>query len=246
MNRRLYSLRHHNNSNERKIITCISCQVNESCLYNSAKFSPDGQHFVLECMGPDFPTYYLMHTENETMLEVLDNSTALRSWAMVRTIPKIRHYSIPVPQGYLIRLQLIIPIGVNEMDDAKYPLVIETNRLPDQQSVNFLNKLDWARYLTSRREYITARIDTRGSAYQGDQHLYSIYGKVGQLELEDLKVALAFIKQLPYVDDSKIAIWGREYGGYLATGMLANEHSVACAVAVSPITSWKNYRKYYY
>lgn len=112
------------------------------------------------------------------------------------------------------------------------------------QSVSYRNKLDWSRYLTSRREYITARVDTRGSAYQGDRHHYSIYQKVGEPEVEDLKVALAYIKQLPYVDDSKIAVWGTDYGGYLSTAMLASDNQVACAVAVSPITSWKNYRKW--
>ncbi len=194
-------------------------------------------------MGPDFPTHYLMDTDTETVLEVLDDSAALRSWAGTRMMPKIRHYSILTPHSYYIRLQLIIPAGVNELDDAKYPLVIETNRLPGLQSVSYQNKLDWSRYLTSRREYITARVDTRGSAYQGDRHLYSVYQKLGEPELEDLKVALAYIKQLPYVDDSKIAVWGTEYGGYLATAMLASENQVACAVAVSPITSWKNYCK---
>lgn len=194
-------------------------------------------------MGPDFPVHYLMDTETESVIEMLDNSSALRDWAENRTLPKIRHYAIQTQKRYDIRVQLILPLRVNELDDAKFPLVMETNRLPGSQSVTYQNKLDWARYLTSRRDYITARIDTRGSAFQGDSHEYSVYGRVGELELEDLKVALAFIKQLPYVDDSKIAVWGTEYGAYLATGMLAKENAVACAVATSPITSWKNYRK---
>ncbi|KAH7646532.1 inactive dipeptidyl peptidase 10 isoform X2 [Dermatophagoides farinae] len=241
--RHIYSLRHHNNSNEQHYINCISCKVNATCLYNNARFSPDGKYFVLECLGPDYPSFYLIDTETEKIIEILDTNERLRRWSDKRAIPKIRQFAIKTsrPANYYIRIQLILPISVNELDDARYPLLIETNRMPGVQSVNYLNKIDWLRYLSSRREYITARIDTRGSGFQGDRHQYSIYKRIGELETEDLKIALAYLKQLPYVDHSKIAIWGQEYGGYLSTAFLATENSVACAVAVAPITSWKNY-----
>lgn len=242
--RHIYSLKHHNNSNEQHYVNCISCKINATCLYNNAKFSPDGQYFVMECLGPDYPIYYLVNTTSETVIEVLDRSDKLRQWSNMRSMPKIRYYSIRSrSNNYHIRIQMIIPITVNEYDDARYPVVIEANRMPGLQSVNYVNKLDWLRYLSSRREYITARIDTSGSGYQGDRHQYAIYKKIGDIELEDLKIALTYIKQQSYVDQSKIAIWGQEYGGYLAAALLATENSITCAASVSPITSWKNYRK---
>lgn len=243
--RHIYSLRHHNNSNEQHFVNCISCKVNATCLYNNAQFSPDGKYFILECLGPDYPIFYLMDTETEKIIEILDTNDRLRRWSDKLAIPKVRQFSIKTsrPGNYCIRIQLIIPLTVNELDDARYPLLIEANRMPGIQNVNYLNKIDWLRYLSSRREYITARIDTRGSGFQGDRHQYSIYKRIGELEIEDLKIALTYLKQLPYIDHSKIAIWGQEYGGYLSTAFLASENSVACAVAVSPITSWKNYCK---
>lgn len=234
--RYIYSLKHQNSSNEPKQITCISCHVNASCLYNSAIFSPDSRHFIMECLGPSVPIYYLVNTDTETVVEVLDRSDPLQEWVRKRMIPKVRHYTV----GH-IRIQLAIPADVNEYDDARYPLVIETGRLPGTQKVNFVNKLDWLKYLTSRKEYITARIDTRGSNFQGDRFQYSIYKKIGDNELEDFRVAIAYLKQLSFIDSSKIAVWGREYGGYMAVALLAKEDLIACSVAVSPISSWKNY-----
>lgn len=190
-------------------------------------------------MGPDIPIHYLVNTETETVVEILDQSETLREWANQRQLPKIRHFSVGN-----IRLQLIIPANVNEYDDARYPLVIEMARFPGSQNVNYRNRLDWIRYLSSRREYITARIDTRGSDFQGDRHHYSIYRRIGEPELEDLKTAIGYLKQLPYVDSSKIAVWGHEYGGYLAAALTAKEDLIACSVAVSPISSWRNYRKF--
>ncbi|KPM06662.1 dipeptidyl peptidase-like protein 1 [Sarcoptes scabiei] len=239
--RHIYSLRHQNSSNEQHFVNCISCKINSSCLYNNAIFSPDEKHFVLECLGPDVPIHYLVNTETEKVVEILDDGEKLRRWLDKRTVPRMRQFSIQRPNNHRIRIQLMIPTTVNEFDDARYPLVIEMNRLPNEQNVNYLNKLDWLRYLSSRREYITARIDTRGTGFQGERHLYSIYKRIGELEIEDLKIALIHLKQLPYIDHSKIAVWGNDYGGYLSVAFLAAESSVACSVAVSPITSWKNY-----
>ncbi len=40
-------------------------------------------------------------------------------------------------------------------------------------------------------------------------------------------------------------VWGRDYGGFLTVSLLASDPIVTCAIAVSPITNWKNYRKNY-
>lgn len=225
------------------MIHCLSCQINDSCLYNHVQMSPNQEHLILECLGPHTPIHYLIDVAGESLVEVLDNGDGLRRWLAKLAMPKIRHFSILTPANYYIRLQLIIPGHVNELDDAKYPLVLEANRLPGMQSVNYANKLDWNRYLTSRREYITARVDTRGSSHQGGHHLFAIYKRLGELEVEDMRTALTYIKQLSYVDTSKIAVWGQEYGGWLATALMASDESVACSATVSPITSWKNYCK---
>lgn len=240
--RHVYSLKHSNNSNEEKMIDCLSCRINSSCLYNSLSFSPNGRHFVLECLGPNLPIYYLVDVNNGSqVIETLHRSEQTARWTKERMIPKERHYSMLTPSGHRIRLQLIIPSFVNELDDAKYPLVIETNRLPGQQSVDYRNRLDWARYLTSSRDYVTARIDTRGSNYQGFRYMFSVYRRLGELEVEDLSFALAYIKHLPYIDSNKIAVVGSELGGHLAASLLAKEKAITCGVVVAPIASLKNY-----
>ena len=47
-----------------------------------------------------------------------------------------------------------------------------------------------------------------------------------------------------YIDEEKIVVWGREYGGFLTTSLLAKDPSIQCAIAVSPITNWKNYSEF--
>lgn len=49
-----------------------------------------------------------------------------------------------------------------------------------------------------------------------------------------------------FIESSKVAIWGWNYGGYVAAMSLAMdvENVFKCGIAVAPITSWLHYRKF--
>lgn len=52
----------------------------------------------------------------------------------------------------------------------------------------------------------------------------------------------SYIKhKLPYINKDKIAIWGKGFGGFLVTSLISRDSLFNCAIAVSPVTSWRNY-----
>ena len=53
------------------------------------------------------------------------------------------------------------------------------------------------------------------------------------------------LKNLSYVDETKVAVWGWSYGGFLAARILAEdtEEIIKCAAAVAPVTRWQLYGK---
>ena len=69
---------------------------------------------------------------------------------------------------------------------------------------------------------------------------------MGELELIDQVAAARKIGELPYVDKSRIGIFGWSFGGYMAS-LAATRHSdVFCAaIAVAPVTSWRMYDTVY-
>lgn len=67
-----------------------------------------------------------------------------------------------------------------------YSLNFLRNGVPGSQSVNYLNKLDWARYLTSRKDFISIYIDVRGSGFQGDKYMHAVYQNLGEIETQDI------------------------------------------------------------
>lgn len=45
---------------------CLTCHEGNSCLYNNAIFSPNGEFYVLECLGPDVPKIQIRSIYNQT------------------------------------------------------------------------------------------------------------------------------------------------------------------------------------
>ena len=53
---------------------------------------------------------------------------------------------------------------------------------------------------------------------------------------------LSYIKhKLPYLNEDKLAIYGKGFGGFLATSLISRDSVFDCAIAVSPVSSWRNY-----
>ncbi|CAG2115311.1 unnamed protein product, partial [Medioppia subpectinata] len=211
-------------------------------VYNEPGISPNGRYYISECLGPDIPTTYLLTVDDNKFIETLDINEELRKTFAKTSLPKIKYLTIRSDKGSDIRIELILPQLLIEDEDTKYPAVIELNNRPDVQSVNYEHRLDWSRYLTSKKDYITIHIDVKGTGYQGNRHMFEVIGELGKEEVQDLKYAITYLKKsLPYIDKDKIVVWGRDYGGFLTVSLLATEEIVTCAIAVTPIANWKNY-----
>ena len=63
----------------------------------------------------------------------------------------------------------------------------------------------------------TARRAARASSRPGP-----VYSNFGELELRDLEDGVAYLKTLPYVDGSRIGIWGWSFGGYMTSYALTH------------------------
>lgn len=111
---------------------------------------------------------------------------------------------------------------------------------PGEQAVSGKINVDWGSYLASRRDFIYARVDVRGSRNYGDRTLQETWHKLGSIEVDDYVKVMSYLKNdLSFVDPKRTAIWGTSYGGYVASLAVAHErNSFNCAIAVAPITNW--------
>ncbi|KAF6113512.1 dipeptidyl peptidase like 10 [Phyllostomus discolor] len=89
---------------------------------------------------------------------------------------------------------------------------------------------------------IIARFDGRGSGFQGLKILQEIHQRLGSVEVKDQIAAVKFLLKLPYIDSKRLSIFGKGYGGYVASMILKSDEKLfKCGSVIAPITDLKLY-----
>ncbi|XP_024864521.1 inactive dipeptidyl peptidase 10 isoform X2 [Kryptolebias marmoratus] len=221
--------------------TCLSCSLFQpNCSFYSAAISPDGQHVLLTCTGPGVPQTSLHQLRKmSTDYKILDRNAELRRALMNRTVPKTERRTLQI-HNFAFRLQLTVPV---DLDEAKeHPLLLVLDSAPGGQSVSDRFSLGWDSVLVSSDRVIVARLDGRGSAFQGQRVQHGLHQKLGAADVQDQMSAVEHLMKLPYVDRHRVGVYGKAYGGFLSTLLLLSHTStIKCGVSVAPITDWRLY-----
>jgi len=94
--------------------------------------------------------------------------------------------------------------------------------------------------------FLILSLDSRAVPGLGKRTLDAIYQKLGQAEMDDMAEGVKALWSRPYVDKSRVGIFGTSYGGYTAVMELLRHPDVfAAAAASSPPTDWRNYDTIY-
>ena len=94
--------------------------------------------------------------------------------------------------------------------------------------------------------FLIVNLDSRSAPGRGKRTLDEIYLKLGQVEVDDIAEGVKALGGRPYVDRSRIGIYGTSYGGYAALmSLLRHPELYAAASASSPVTSWHHYDTVY-
>uniref|UniRef100_A0A8C1R7L9 Dipeptidyl-peptidase 6b n=1 Tax=Cyprinus carpio TaxID=7962 RepID=A0A8C1R7L9_CYPCA len=239
--RHLYSANTTGSFNRR----CLSCNL--SCGYVSGSFSPDANYFLLNCKGPGVPhtaVYSTKDGEYEKLLDVELNEQ-LNTTVNNTQMPKVEYRKISI-DDYSLNMQILKPAVF--IETAHYPLLLLVDGTPGGQMVTEQFQVDWTTVLVSSFNTIVMRLDGRGSGFQGTNLLHRIKKKLGEFEERDQLEALRVISQEPYIDSSRIGVYGKAYGGYLASRLLRSDENpnmfkfkINCASAISPITDFSLY-----
>uniref|UniRef100_A0AAR2IKM2 Dipeptidyl-peptidase 4 n=1 Tax=Pygocentrus nattereri TaxID=42514 RepID=A0AAR2IKM2_PYGNA len=216
---------------------CLTCTVNEDrCQYNSAYFSTEGTYYRMDCSGPGLPLYTLRDSRGAgSEIRVLEDNKNLDSVLQDIAMPTVTHE---------LWYQMTLPPNFDQ--SKKYPLLIDVYAGPCSQKSDFRFRINWSTYLASTENVIVASFDGRGSGYQGDKIMHSIYKRLGTYEVEDQITAARHFINLGYVDKEKMAIWGWSYGGYVTSMVMGAGSGVfKCGMAVAPVSKWEYYDSIY-
>uniref|UniRef100_A0A3B4WKF7 Dipeptidyl peptidase like 10 n=1 Tax=Seriola lalandi dorsalis TaxID=1841481 RepID=A0A3B4WKF7_SERLL len=206
---------------------CLTCELNKAhCLYFDADISPTNQHIILHCKGR--PSYFKAPPVSVVKLCVccFHNVTYFQvKWGLrVR-----RHYKNG--SGYQLQYNVYFMSPALRSDSA-----------PGGQAVSDRFSLSWDSVLVSSDGVIVARLDGRGSGFQGQRILHEVHQRLGSVDVQDQIAAVEYMMKFPYIDRTRIAVFGKGYGAYITLMMLkATDSLFKCACAMSPVTDWKLY-----
>jgi dipeptidyl aminopeptidase/acylaminoacyl peptidase len=184
----------------------------------AAQWSPDGTKLVYQHTDP----------RNSADLWVVDLTVAgarpvrltdsmpssIERTALVE--PQLVHY--PGPDGKAVPAYLFVPKGLDPA--RKHPAIVwihgdGVNQNYDGWHIerNYAVYYSFHQYLL-QRGYVVLAPDYRGSIGYGSAWREGVYMDVGGKDFRDAAMSADYLKTLPYVDATRIGVWGLSYGGF--------------------------------
>ncbi|CDS01889.1 related to dipeptidyl aminopeptidase [Sporisorium scitamineum] len=216
-------------------------------------FDPKGAYYVLNYQGPDVPYQKVVGVDDAKFELMLEENKLLRQISNQYVKPSSTFYQLKLnstmPDGTktVASVKEIRPHDFDATGATKYPVLVRVYGGPDSQLVDARwNRADWHQYVASTLGYIVVVVDGRGTGFKGQSYRASVAGNLGDLEAQDVNEAAQLISTLPYVDESRIGVWGWSYGGYLTGKCVELDRNIfSLAVSVAPVTKWQFYDSVY-
>ena len=218
--------------------------------WHSAIFSADYRYFIHTWSDCNTPTVYeVCNRKGKTLRTVVDNQS-LREALGQYQLGKTELHTITTADGVELNAWMVKPADFNP--NKKYPVVMYQYGGPGSQQVRNAWGIGMAgqgalleKYLC-QQGFVCVCVDNRGTGGRGADFEKCTYLKLGQLEAHDQVEAAIWLGEQPWVDKSRIAIWGWSFGGFNTLMAMSEGRPVFCAgIAIAPPTSWRYYDTIY-
>ena len=213
---------------------------------NSATFSTNYKYFINQYSNANTPYYFSLFDSNGNEVRMLKDNSNLNNSLAEYALCQKEFFNFKTTEGIYLNGWMMKPHNFDET--KQYPVFMYLYGGPGSQQVtdswggaNFL----WFQMLT-QQGYIVACVDNRGTGARGSEFKKCTYQQLGKLETEDQIEANRYLANLPYVDGSRIGIFGWSYGGYMSSlCILKGADEFKMAIAVAPVTNWRYYDSIY-
>jgi dipeptidyl-peptidase-4 len=168
-------------------------------------------------------------------------------------VPALSEFRLSTPEflrvrtrdGFEMEAMMIKP---PDFDPSKrYPVYQYAYGGPHYQLV--VNSWGYSEYLynqlLAQHGVIVWMCDNRTASGKGVRSAFPLYKNFGELELRDVEDCVRWLKRQPYVDGSRIGIYGYSFGGYLAAYALTHPSSFSMGIAGGAVTDWRDYDTIY-
>lgn len=214
---------------------------------NEATLSPDFSLYINKfSSATTAPTFTLNNTKNGSVVKAILDNKPLEEKLAKYNIPTKEFFELTAEKGNKLNAWILKPKDFDA--SKKYPVLMYQYSGPGSQEVanNWIDANDlWFISLT-QRGYIVACVDGRGTGYKGAAFKKCTQKELGKYEVEDQIDAAKVLGNYPYIDKSRIGIFGWSYGGFMSSNCILKGNDVfKTAIAVAPVTNWRFYDSIY-
>jgi dipeptidyl-peptidase-4 len=215
--------------------------------FHEISFSVDASVYVDSFSTTNTPQQVSLHKANGEQLtwlseNAIDDNHPLKPYQANWVKPTIASFRLE--DGTELYYRLYKPQNIQ----GKHPVIVYQYGGPGVQVV----KDSWGgnrgllmQYWASKG-YVVFSIDNRGSEARGKAFEDPLYKKMGSVELTDQIEGVKFLRTLPYVDETRIGVYGHSYGGYMTLmAMFKAGDYFQAGVAGAPVTDWGLYDTHY-
>lgn len=206
----------------------------------SASFSPDMQLALMRYSDTTTAPLYTVNSNDGKQVRLIDDNAHYAS--RYASCPRKEFFTM-TSDGVTLNGYVLRPAEASASN--RCPVIMSQYSGPGSQSVLNRWSIDWEEYF-AMHGYVVVCVDGRGTGGRGRAFMDVVYRHLGHYETIDQINAAKYAATLPYVDGSRIGIYGWSYGGYEVL-MSASQKGAPyrAAVAVAPVTDWRYYDSIY-
>jgi dipeptidyl-peptidase-4 len=218
-------------------------KLSEKAGINSFRNSEGFRFYTITWSNSSTPSLTTLYNAKGKVVRVLDDSKALINKLKEYRFNTKEFFSFTTSEGVKLYGWMVKPPDFDST--KKYPVFMTQYSGPNSQSALDRWELDWENYM-AQLGYMIACVDGRGTGARGEEFRKMTYMQLGKYETIDQVEAAKYLGTLPFIDASRIGIWGWSFGAYISSSCMVKGNGVfKAAIAVAPVTNWRYYDNIY-
>ena len=211
---------------------------------HTAVLSPGGKYLIDTYSSVSVPREIsIIDKKGKKIQTLLTAENPLKDYKL----GQIRLFSIKAADNTTdLFCRMTLPVDFDST--KKYPAIVYLYNGPNVQLVtnSWLAGSDlWYQYM-AEHGFIVFTVDGRGSYNRGLAFEQCTFRHLGTEEMNDQLKGVDYLKSKPYVDASRLGVFGWSYGGFMTTSLMTRHAGVfKCAVAGGPVIDWSYYEVMY-
>jgi dipeptidyl-peptidase-4 len=191
------------------------------------------------------PVFRLLDAQGKVLRTLEDNASLKKTMGEYK-LGKAELIQVEGAAGVKLNAWRMLPPDFDA--HKKYPVLLYQYSGPGSQEAadRFPVRDYFWHQMLAQKGYIVVCADGTGTGFRGEAFRKKTYLQLGKYESDDQIAVAKYLATLPYVDKSRIGIWGWSYGGFMSsTCILKGADVFKMAIAVAPVTNWRYYDNIY-